>query len=140
VVVVVFPQGAVADFDGFSPLNPTPGCSGSQVSDAAAFAQLLSPYGQGTVMIARSAAASPIVGHAFQTVFIDPEAVSGTSRLDTAQKRDRTGTSGPRVCVSAAQLCQCRDAARMAGGPVVTASAILLQSPGATVDGIPLAY
>ena len=136
-VVVVFPKGAVADFDGFSPLNPTPVVRGSQVSDAAAFAQLLSPYGQGTVMIARSAAASPIVGHAFQTVFIDPEAVSGTSRLDTAQNAIALAPQGrgfaflPHSSVSAEMLRGWR------GRPVVTASAILLQSPGATVDGIP---
>ncbi|MDD4172752.1 MAG: Ig-like domain-containing protein, partial [Kiritimatiellae bacterium] len=136
-VVVVFPKGAVADFDGFSPLNPTPVVRGSQVSDAAAFAQLLSPYGQGTVMIARSAAAAPVVGHAFQTVFIDPEAVSGTSRLDTAQNSIALAPQGrgfaflPHSSVCAEMLCGWR------GRPVVTVSSLLLQSPGATVDGLP---
>lgn len=136
-VVVVFPKGVIADFTGFSPLNPTPVVRGSIVTNATEFAKHLSSKGRGSVSVAKSQADAPIVRQTFLTVFNDPASVAGTGRLDTAHNSIASAPQSrgfaflPHSSVSVEPFNGWR------GRPVTTSGAVLLQSPGATVDGTP---
>ncbi len=136
-VVVVFPKGVIADFTGFSPLNPTPVVRGSIVTNATEFAKHLSSKGRGSVSVAKSQADAPIVRQTFLTVFNDPDSVSGTGRLDTAHNSIASAPQSrgfaflPHSSVSVEPFNGWR------GRPVTTSGAVLLQSPGATVEGTP---
>jgi VCBS repeat-containing protein len=136
-VVIAFPKGETADFTGFASLNPTPVVRASIVTNAAELALLLSSYGRGSVALAKSETAVPIVLQTFLTVFNDPDAESGTNRLDTAHNsivpapQSRGYAFIPHSSVSALIY------GGWKGLPSVTPSGVLLQSPGATVDGTP---
>ena len=136
-VVVTFPKGDIADFTAFSPLNPTPVVRGSLVTNAAEFAKLLSAHGRGSVAVAKSETGAPVIRQTFLTVFNDPDSVAGTSRLDTAHNSIASAPQSrgfafiPHSSVSPAIY------GGWQGRPSVTTSSILLQTPGATVDGTP---
>ncbi|MDD4017307.1 MAG: Ig-like domain-containing protein [Kiritimatiellae bacterium] len=136
-VVVAFPKGEIADFTGFASLNPTPVVRASIATNAAEFAPLISSHGRGSVAIAKSETAEPIVLQTFLTVFNDPDSASGTNRLDTAHNsivsapQSRGYAFIPHSSVSSLIY------GGWQGLPSVTPAGVLLQSPGATVDGTP---
>lgn len=136
-VVVVFPKGEVADFTDYSPLNATPVVRASIKTNAVEFAALLSSQGRGSVALAKTLADAPIVRQTFLTVFNDPDSASGTNLLSTSHNSIASAPQGfgfaflPHSAVSLDMFGGWR------GRPAVVPSSVLLQSPGAFVDGTP---
>jgi len=136
-VVIVFPKGVTADFTGFSPLNPTPVVRGSIVTNATEFAKYLSSKGRGSVAVAKSQTDAPIVRQTFLTVFNDPDSVSGTGRLDTAHNSIASAPQSRGFAFLPHSSVSLQPFNGWRGRPVTTSGAVLLQSPGATVEGTP---
>jgi VCBS repeat-containing protein len=136
-VVIVFPKGAVADFLGFSAVNPTPVVRGSIITNAAGFGAVVTGRSRGSVAIARSDVSDPVVFHTFLTDFIDPEAESGTNLLATTHNSIASAPQAhgfaflPHSSVSADMFGGWR------GMPTTVQTVVLLTSPGATVAGAP---
>ncbi|HRR33170.1 MAG TPA: Ig-like domain-containing protein [Kiritimatiellia bacterium] len=134
-VVVAFPKGDLADFTDFSPQNPTPVVRASFVTNAADFANILSPQGRGSVEIVKPEVAAPVIRHTFLTVFNDPDSAEGADRLETAHNSIASAPQGrgfaflPHSSVSPAIQ------GGWQGRPSVTLAGALLQSPGAVIDG-----
>ena len=136
-VVVAFPKGEIADFTGFSPLNPTPVVRASIVTNGAEFANLLSAQGCGSVAVAKSATDAPVVGQTFLTVFTDPDSVSGTNLLDTAHNSIASAPQSRGYAFIPHSSVSSLIYGGWQGRPSGTFPGVGLQSPGATVDGTP---
>ena len=136
-VVVVFPKGSVADFTGFSALNPTPVVRASIATNAAEFGRLVPAQERGSVSVAKTATDAPVLLQTFLRVFSDPDDEEGTNLLATAYNsivcapQSRGFAFIPHSAAGSAAF------AGWQGRPSITPAGVLLQSPGATVEGTP---
>ena len=136
-VVVVFPKGDIADFTGFASLNPTPVVRASIVTNAAEFAKLLSALGRGSIAVAKTSTSAPVVRQTFLTVYNDPDSASGTNLLDTAHNSIVSAPQSRGFAFLPHSSVSSKIYGGWQGRPSVALAGVLLQSPGATVDGTP---